>query len=84
MDITTRPLIEEENEAVALATVIFAAGFFLGIGTGMLLASSAGSEVRGRLRGVVDGLLEAGTNRLSNAIGTSKQIVTEERRPERM
>jgi len=82
MDITTRPILEKENEAVALATVIFAAGFFLGIGTGMLLGSSAGSEVRGRLRGVVDDLLGAGAKRLTNAIQTGNQTLANERRPD--
>ena len=83
MDITTRPIIEKENEAVALATVIFAAGFFLGIGTGMLLGSSAGSGVRGRLRGVVDDLLGDATKGLTNAIETGSQMLTKERRPDR-
>ncbi|HKN85282.1 MAG TPA: hypothetical protein VJV04_00335 [Nitrospiraceae bacterium] len=83
MDITTHPILEKENEAVALATVIFAAGFFLGIGTGMLLGSSAGSEVRGRLRGVVDDLLGVGSKRLANAIETGSQMVANERKPER-
>ena len=80
MDITTRPIFEKENEAVALATVIFAAGFFLGIGTGMLLGSSAGSEVRGRLRDVVDDLFGAGAKRLTNAIQTGGQALTNEGR----
>ena len=80
MDITTRPILEKENEAVALATVIFAAGFFLGIGTGMLLGSSAGSEVRGRLRGVVDDLLGAGAKRLTNAIQPGSQALANEAR----
>lgn len=83
MDITTRPIIEKENEAVALATVIFAAGFFLGIGTGMLLGSSAGSGVRGRLRGVVSDLLGDATKGLTNAIETGSQMLTKEPRPDR-
>ena len=76
MDITTRPMIEKENEAVALATVIFAAGFFLGIGTGMLLGSSSGSGVRGRLREVVDHLLGDATKGLTNVIETGSGMLT--------
>ena len=75
MDITTHPIIEKEDEAVALATVIFAAGFFLGIGTGMLLGSSAGSGVRGRLRHVVDHLLGDATKGLTNVAETGSQIL---------
>jgi hypothetical protein len=76
MDITTRPMIEKENEAVALATVIFAAGFFLGIGTGMLLGSSSGSGVRGRLREVVDHLLGDATKGLTNVIEIGSGMLT--------
>ena len=78
MDITTRPIIEKENEAVALATVIFAAGFFLGIGTGMLLGSSSGSGVRGRLRDVVDHLLGDATKGLTNVIETGSRMLPKE------
>lgn len=83
MDITTHPMIEKEDEAVALATVIFAAGFFLGIGTGMLLGSSAGSGVRGRLRHVVDHLLGDATKGLTNVVETGSQISMKERMPDR-
>ncbi|HET7058956.1 MAG TPA: hypothetical protein VFI05_09495 [Nitrospiraceae bacterium] len=83
MDITTHPIIEKEDEAVALATVIFAAGFFLGIGTGMLLGSSAGSGVRGRLRHVVDHLLGDATKGLTNVVETGSQMLTKERMPDR-
>jgi hypothetical protein len=77
MDITTHPIIEKDSEAVALATVIFAAGFFLGIGTGMLLGSSAGSGVRGRLRNVVDHLVGDATKGLTDAIETGTHRLTE-------
>jgi len=83
MDITTHPIIEKENEAVVLATVIFAAGFFLGIGTGMLLGSSASSGVRGRLRNVVDHLLGDATKGLTNIVETGSQMLTKEHMPNR-
>lgn len=69
---------EEESEAVALATIIFAAGFFLGIGTGMLLGSGAGSGVRGRLKQVVDHLTGDIAKGLTGAVETSKHMLTKE------
>jgi hypothetical protein len=78
MEITTHPIIEKDNDAVALATIIFAAGFFLGIGTGMLLGSSAGSGVRGRLRNVVDHLVGDATKGLGEAIETGKHMLSQD------
>ena len=75
MEITTHPIIEKDNEAVALATVIFAAGFFLGIGTGMLLGAGAGSGARGRLKNVVDHLLGDATKGLGDALETGKHML---------
>ena len=49
MEIMGHQVPEEESEAVALATIIFAAGFFLGIGTGMLLGRSSDGRCRERI-----------------------------------
>lgn len=77
MDIMTHPIMEKDSDAVALATVIFAAGFFLGIGTGMLLGSSAGTGVRGRLRNVVDHLVGDAAKGLTEVLEAGKQRVTD-------
>ena len=78
LEIIDHQIPEEESEAVALATIIFAAGFFLGIGTGMLLGSGAGSGMRGRLRNVVDHLMGDVAKGLSGAAETGKQMLTKE------
>lgn len=78
MEIMTHDVSEEQSEAVALATIIFAAGFFLGIGTGMLLGSSAGSTVRGRLRNVVDHLIGDAAKGLTGTIETGTQMLSKE------
>jgi Mg2+/citrate symporter len=83
MEIMSSQVPEEESEAVALATIIFAAGFFLGIGTGMLLGSSAGSAVRGRLRNVVDHLMGDVAKGLTGAVETGKHMLTKEGMPSR-
>jgi Mg2+/citrate symporter len=83
MEIMNRPIPEEESEAVALATIIFAAGFFLGIGTGMLLGSGAGSGVRGRLRNVVDHLMGDVAKGVTDAVETGKHMLTKEGMPGR-
>lgn len=78
MDLTTQPVIEKDSEAVALATVIFAAGFFLGIGTGMLLGASAGSGARERVKRVVDHLMGDATKGLGQVMETGRQILHKE------
>ena len=78
MEIMNHQVPEEHNEAVALATIIFAAGFFRGIGTGMLLGSGAGSGVRGRLRNVVDHLMGDVTKGLAGAVESGKHILSTE------
>ena len=78
MEIMNHQVPEEHNEAVALATIIFAAGFFLGIGTGMLLGSGAVSGVRGRLRNVVDHLMGDVTKGLAGAVESGKHILSTE------
>jgi Mg2+/citrate symporter len=83
MEIMSHQAPEQESEAVALATIIFAAGFFLGIGTGMLLGSGAGSGVRGRLRNVVDHLMGDVTKGLSDAVETGKHMLAKESIPDR-
>lgn len=82
MEITTPHMTEKDNEAVALATIIFAAGFFLGIGTGMLLGSGAGSGVRGRLKNVVNHLMDDATKGLTDVIETGKHMLTKEGMPD--
>jgi hypothetical protein len=83
MEIMSQQVPEEDTEAVALATIIFAAGFFLGIGTGMLLGSGAGSGVRGRLKHVVDDLMGGAAKGLTGATETGKQMLTKEGMPGR-
>lgn len=83
MEIMNHQASEEESEAVALATVIFAAGFFLGIGTGMLLGTGAGSGMRGRLRNVIDHLMGDTAKGLTGAIETGKHMLTKESVPGR-
>lgn len=78
MEIMSHQAPDEESEAVALATIIFAAGFFLGIGTGMLLGSGAGSGVRGRLRNVVDHLVGDVAKGLTGAVETGTHMLTKE------
>lgn len=81
MEIMSHQVPEEDTEAVALATIIFAAGFFLGIGTGMLLGSGAGSGVRGRLKHVVDDLMGGAAKGLTGAAETGKHMLTKEGMP---
>ena len=81
MEIMGHQVPEEESEAVALATIIFAAGFFLGIGTGMLLGTGAGSGIRGRLRNVVDHLMGDVAKGLTGAVETGKHRLTKESMP---
>jgi Mg2+/citrate symporter len=83
MEIMSHQVPEEETEAVALATIIFAAGFFLGIGTGMLLGSGAGSGVRGRLKHVVDDLMGDVATGLTGAAETGKHMLTKDGMPGR-
>ncbi len=83
MEVMSHQVPKEESEAAALATIIFAAGFFLGIGTGMLLGSGAGSGVRGRLRNVVGHLMGDVGKGLTGAAETGEHMLTRDNMPGR-
>jgi hypothetical protein len=69
--------MEREDYAIALATSIFAAGFFLGVGTGILLAPHAGSGARARLKTLAGDLVGDATQALENVINTGRGTPTE-------
>ena len=75
--------MDKDNEAIALATSIFVAGFFLGVGTGILLAPHTGNRTRERLKSVTQDLLDDATKTLVDAIETGKQLLVNERATEK-
>jgi hypothetical protein len=73
--------MEKDEYAIALATSIFAAGFFLGIGTGILLAPHTGSGARGRLKTLAGDLVGDAAKALEDLAGTGRGLPTEPERP---
>ena len=71
---------EKELDALALATSIFAAGFFLGIGTGILLSHPTGARTRERLKSAVDDLLDDAAKALRGFIQPERSLIQEETR----
>jgi|RhiMetdeSRZDD1v2_1073273.scaffolds.fasta_scaffold254110_2 hypothetical protein len=67
--------MEKDNEAVALATTIFVAGFFLGVGTGMLLAPYPGTRTRERLKTIADDLVGDAAKSLEGIVDKGKQFL---------
>jgi len=67
--------MEKDNEAVALATTIFVAGFFLGVGTGILLAPYPGSRTRQRLQNVAQDLVGDATKSLEGMLEKGKDLL---------
>lgn len=59
--------MERNEEAIAIATSIFIAGFFLGIGTGILLAPHAGGQGGPRLRRIATDLLGDATKAIQGS-----------------
>jgi hypothetical protein len=67
--------MEKENEALALATALFAAGFFLGVGTGILLSPYPGSRTRQRLKSAAEELVGEATKSLEDMLGKGKDLL---------
>ena len=84
-DITTPHIVEQEpdRDAIALATVIFAAGFFLGIGTGMLFGANAGSGGRERIRRAMDHLVGDTQKELGRVLERGLHFLTKDSDAER-
>lgn len=59
--------MEQHEEAIALATSIFVAGFFLGVGTGILLAPHATGQGGPRLKRITTDLLGDATRAIQGA-----------------